>query len=108
MYLESTIRSIRDRLGKPVLTIDEIQDLELQLTLAESALEHYRQAYALELTVAGPEPPHNSHPESESGASMPEKRKSERNKDGLTHRARRSKSNPTRAWALRLAAARWP
>jgi hypothetical protein len=108
MYLESTIGSIRDRLGKPALTIDEIQDLELQLTLAESALEHYRQAYALELTVAGPEPPDNSDPESESSASVPEQRKSERKKGGLTRGARRSRSKPTRAWTLRLAAARRP
>jgi hypothetical protein len=39
------------------LTIEEIEDIELQLSLSESALDHYRQAYALKLKTAGSEPP---------------------------------------------------
>lgn len=39
------------------LTVDEIQDIELQMALAEGALEHYRRAYELEISVALPEPP---------------------------------------------------
>jgi hypothetical protein len=67
LYLENTIRSVRDRLKKRRLSAAEVEDLDLQLTLAESALEHYRQAYALELSVSGPEPP--GRPEAQSGGS---------------------------------------
>lgn len=56
VYLENTIQSLRDSFTKPGLSIDEVQDLELQLTLAESALAHYRAAYELESSVSGAEP----------------------------------------------------
>jgi len=102
MYLENTIRSIRDRLDKPPLSVDEVEDLELQLTLAESALEHYRQAYELELSVSGPEPPHSSGSASENGATRLEKRMSERRKDGLSLRARRSRNKRAAGWATCL------
>ena len=81
IYLENTIQDVRSRLARPDLSIDETQDLDLQLTLAESALTHYRQAYELELNVSGSEPP--DQPGSKSGGgktggaenSTPEKKK---------------------------------
>jgi hypothetical protein len=57
IYLENSIQDVKNRLTRPSLTPEEVEDLHLQLTLAESALEHYRQAYALELSFAGAEPP---------------------------------------------------
>ena len=65
VYLENRIQDASNRLARPDLTIDEIQDLELQLTLAQSALTHYRKAYELELNVSGSEPP--DQPGSKSG-----------------------------------------
>lgn len=56
-YLENTIQELKNRLSSPHLGEDELLDLEMQLTMAESALAHYREAYALELTIAGSEPP---------------------------------------------------
>jgi hypothetical protein len=35
----------------------QVEDLQLQLAQAEGALEHYRQAFALELSAASLEPP---------------------------------------------------
>lgn len=87
-YLETTIRSVRDRLKKRNLSFDEVQDLELQLTLAQSALEHYRQAYALELSVAGADPPDGADAQSEDGTGNAEKPESERKKPGLALVAR--------------------
>jgi hypothetical protein len=60
IYLENTIQSLRDRQTSSDLTIEEIEDIELQLSLSESALDHYRRAYALELKIPGSEPP--NHP----------------------------------------------
>jgi hypothetical protein len=57
LFLENTIQDLRNRLTSSRLNVDEVQDIELQLTLAESALAHYRQAFALESSVAGSEPP---------------------------------------------------
>jgi len=65
------------------LSLDEVQDLELQLTLAQSALEHYRKAYALELSVSGAEPPEGPDSKSEDGAGNGEHPESERKKPGL-------------------------
>lgn len=67
LYLENTIRSVQERLNASCLSDEEVDDLKLQLTLAESALEHYRQAYELELSVSGPEPP--AQPGTEPGSS---------------------------------------
>ena len=60
IYLEKTIKSLRDRLTDLHLNQDEVLDLELQLAQAESALAHYREAYALETGVSNPEPPAGS------------------------------------------------
>ena len=103
MYLENTIRTIRVRLGKSALPVEEVEDLQLQLTLAESALEHYRQAYELELSVSGPEPPQGSRSESDGGDNRAERWISDRKKDGLTLNGRRSRNKRNGAWALRIA-----
>jgi hypothetical protein len=58
-FLENTIQSLKNRLARPGLSIEEVEDIELQLSLSESALEHYHQAYALELKISGGEPPDN-------------------------------------------------
>ena len=57
IHLENTIQDMRNRLTRRGLPVEEIEDIELQLSLAESALAYYRQGYALELSVAGSEPP---------------------------------------------------
>lgn len=92
IYLENTIQDLKNRLTSPRLTADEILDLQMQLTLAESALTHYREAYALELSVAGSEP--SGEPGSEtSGSGNPEISKREKKKGGqaaaIEARARR-------------------
>jgi len=60
IYLEKTIKSLRNRLADLHLNQDEVLDLELQLAQAEGALAHYREAYALEIGVSNPEPPAGS------------------------------------------------
>jgi hypothetical protein len=57
IYLENKIQTLRDRLTGSRLTTDERQSMESQIYHAELALEHYRQAYALELGISTPEPP---------------------------------------------------
>jgi len=84
LYLENTIQSHRDRLTKPGLSRDEVLDLELQLTLAESALEHYRQAYALELSVSRTEPPNHSDTGSKDKPHHVKNPNARGKKDGLT------------------------
>ena len=58
-FLENTILSLMNRLTRSGLSIEEIEDIELQLSLSESALKHYHQAYALELKIPGGGPPDN-------------------------------------------------
>ena len=84
VYLENTIQSVREHLTKPGLKVDEVEDLELQLTLAESALDHYRQAYALELSVSRPDPPQMPGTESNDATRDTKSRKGERKKEGPT------------------------
>ncbi len=89
VYLENTITSVQGRLTKPGLSVDEVQDLQLQLTLAESALSHYHKAYELEQSVAGPEPP--SRADGEGSAGNPKIRNGEKKKEGLCAVGRRMK-----------------
>ena len=91
LYLENTIRSVQERLNAASLSDEEIDDLKLQHALAESALEHYRQAYELELSVSGPEPPGT---ESGSGTESGRKRNGEDSKNGRvgSRSARRKKA----------------
>jgi hypothetical protein len=60
VYLENLIQDVRNRLTQPALGPAEVEDLQLQLTLAEGALDHYRRAYELELSASGAEPPDSS------------------------------------------------
>lgn len=89
IYLENTITSVQGRLTKPGLNVDEVQDLELQLTLATSALEHYHKAYALEQSVAGPELPSRPDSESNGGTGNPKISNGEETKEGLSGAGRR-------------------
>lgn len=57
LYLDNTIRELQRRLAAPDMPAGELEDLQLQLTLAQSAVEYYRRAYELELSVSGSEPP---------------------------------------------------
>jgi len=93
LYLENTIQDLRNRLTQPRLTPVQIEDLNLQLSLAESAVEHYRQAYTLELSVSGSQPPNQpAGTETEGATGRCEGVKSEKENDGLAvaavHRAR--------------------
>ena len=84
IFLENTIQSLRNRLTRPGLTDEEIEDIELQLSTSESALDHYRKAYALEVTVSGPEPPNQSSgSEPASGHKRSEKSSSGEKNEGL-------------------------
>jgi hypothetical protein len=89
IYLENTIQDLKNSLTRAHLCIEEFEDLQLQLATAESALTHYRQAYELELSVAGSEPP--SQPDgaqSDGGAGRQEISKPEKKKNGLRARKR--------------------
>lgn len=95
IYLENTIQDLKNRLTSPRLTADEILDLQMQLTLAESALTHYREAYALELSVSGSDP--SGEPGSEtSGSGSPEISKREKKKGGQAAIEARAKRRAAR------------
>jgi hypothetical protein len=82
-YLERLIQEVGDRLIQPGLAPEEVEDLQLQLFSAQGALEHYRQAYALELSAAGAEPPHSQDgAKNRDGAHAPGKSDSGRAKAG--------------------------
>lgn len=68
-YLQNSIQDVKNRLSREDLTAEEVEDLQLQLALGESALEHYRQAYELELNFAGSEPPNPSADGQKNGGS---------------------------------------
>lgn len=91
VYLENTITSVQGRLTKAGLSVDEVQDLQLQLTLAESALGHYHKAYELEQSVAGPEPPTGTDAESKGVAGTAKNRNGEKKKEGLSGVPNRAK-----------------
>ena len=92
VYLETAIQSLRDQLTKPSLSVDQVEDFQLQLTLAESALEHYHKAYALEQSVVGPEPPNRIDADSKGETSNPKSRNGEWKKEGLSAVGRRMKN----------------
>jgi len=52
-FLEEKIQSLRGQLAGANLTVEDVEDIELQLSLPQSALDYYRRAYELELKVAG-------------------------------------------------------
>lgn len=95
VYLENKVQSLKDRLIKRHSTSDEIQDLKAQIFHAELALEHYRQAYALELSISNPRPPDSPGMNSADGADTPKKAESEKKKPRLSAiGARRKKRAP--------------
>ena len=99
VYLEKLIQEVGDRLTHPGLAPEEVEDLQLQLFSAQGALEHYREAYALELSASGSEPPHRSGDGKSGGNSpFPEKGTSgeargRRNALEMGIRKRRSRGN---------------
>jgi hypothetical protein len=97
IFLENTVRNVRVRLARPGLTIEEIEDIELQLSTSESALDHYRQAYALEAKVSGPEPPNQPAGSDPGGEDKsPENSPSRKKKEGLAKVAESSKGQLSR------------
>ncbi len=105
VYLENTIQSVREHLTKPGLKVDEVEDFELQLTLAESALEHYHKAYELELSVSIPEPPHKPGAEWDDAARDAKSQKGEKKKEGPPE-ARHARKWARVALPLSISAAR--
>jgi hypothetical protein len=93
IYLEHMIQSLTDRLTASHLTTDDRESIGSQIYHAQRALEHYRKAYAHELTVFNPEAPGSPRTNSEGQSGNPTGSKSERNKkDGpaaFVSRARR-------------------
>ena len=93
LQLEDSVQSLRDRLTG-MLTPDERHGLELQLSTAELALVHYREASALEPSVSGPEPSGHTHTGANGGSGTREESRPERKKDGLTGVAARMRKPP--------------
>ena len=84
IFLENTIQGLRNRLTRSGLSIEEVEDIELQLSTSESALDHYRKAYALEAELMVPEPPnHPSGNEPAGEDESPEKSSSRKKNEGL-------------------------
>ncbi len=90
VYLEKAVQDLRSRLSRPNLSIDELQDIELQLALAEGALSHYRHAFELEASIAGPTPPDQPSGKTPGSGDNPDIPKPKK-KDGLTGRRSRSR-----------------
>jgi|SRR6185437_12976353 len=94
IYLENTIQDIRNRLTRAQLDVEEFEDLQLQLATAESALTHYRQAYLLELSVSGSEPPDQPGAKDNGGADRPGYSNTGKKKDGLRGRKKPHRPQP--------------
>lgn len=101
LFLENTIESLRNGLTCPGLSIEEVEEIKLQLSTSESALEHYRKANALEAELTVPESPnHPSGSEPAGGDERPDKSSSRNNNEGqarfaVTAKRRcRSKAGP--------------
>ena len=101
-YLENAIQDLRTRLSSGNLTVDELQDIELQLAQASSALEHYQKAYALELEVFGPEPPDASADHSKGGSGEPGLRPNDKKKEGLAAAGTRKRKRMCAAATIRI------
>lgn len=94
IYLENTIQDLRNRLTRAHLDVEEFEDLQLQLATAESALTHYRQAYLLELSVSGSEPPDQPGAKDNGGPGRPANSRSEKKKNGLRGRKKPQRRQP--------------
>src|SRR6185437_739317 len=93
IYLENMIQSLRDRLTGSRFTAEDREGVESQMYHAQLALEHYRKAYAHELSVSNPEGPGSPGTKSEGENGNPTNSKSGNKKKGglaaLAARARR-------------------
>jgi hypothetical protein len=69
--LENRIQTLRDRLTSGRIAADEVGEIEQQLANCELALEYYRQAYALEVSLSDPKMPGGATGESDGGAGGP-------------------------------------
>jgi hypothetical protein len=98
IYLEKTIQDLKNRLTSLRLSPDEVLDLELQLTLAESALKYYREAYTLELSISGSEPSGDAGSKTGSfdTAKDPKREKNEEGRAGIEGRDRNRVARPPR------------
>lgn len=93
VYLEETIRQLKGRRTSSRLTVDEVQDIELQLAMAEGALAHYRRAFELEIKVANPESPNEpAGPEGEGGSDAPGNSTGDQKKGGPSGKKRAGRS----------------
>jgi hypothetical protein len=91
IYLEIKIQSFRDLLTRSHLTGDEIESLKAQISHAELALEHYRQAYELELSISSPETPDGPESKSSGGSGAAEKGNAEKTNKGRAAIAARAR-----------------
>lgn len=101
IHLENTIQRLTDRLTLPHLSQEEREGLEVQIAMAERALERYREAYELELRVADPEPPNRPGAESGGATGNSQTGKPPRKKEGLAAtgpRARTSRRPTLPVW----------
>lgn len=92
IYLENMIQSLSDRLTGSRLTAEDREGVESQMYHAQLALEHYRKAYAYELSASSPEAPGSpgTKPEGENGNPTNSKRGNKK-KDGLAALAARAR-----------------
>lgn len=90
-FLQDKIQSLRERLTNSHPSAEEIQEIKAQIFHAESALEHYRRAYALEIGVSSPDPSDSTGMNSACGGGAPETSKSQEKKRGRSAIAARAK-----------------
>lgn len=100
LYLEDTIQQLKDRLTLLRLSADERAGLELQLAMAERALARYREAYALEISVAGSEPPAAPGAKSGGGTGEADTRSSKKKHGQSAIQARTSRQPARRSSAI--------
>lgn len=92
IYLENRIQSLRDSLTKSRVNREELEELERQISTAELALERYREAYALELSVDEPDSPDSSDTESNGGCGEREGSSSDHKQGGACTTASRARN----------------
>jgi hypothetical protein len=108
-YLEKLIQEVGDRLTESGLAPEEVEDLRLQLFSAQGALEHYRQAYALELCASGSEPPQGAgDAESGGGSSVLGKWNPGGPKTGIAKPDARGRNRATRPTRTAIASRCFP
>lgn len=103
IYLENKLQALRDRLTRRNVSPEELRDLEQQISLAELALERYREAYLLELSVSNPEPPDSSGTNPDHGAENPGDSQSEGKQKGRAAIVTRAKERARERWLSMVA-----